>query len=339
MKWRSVAALLPCLLFVSCARTVRDVSARPAVLERRAERALTGVRETMRRQVRNAVDAGEGDARVREWRRRLAVNPNDLPARLDLARYYTSAGYPELALDHYRIASARFPDNAQVAVALARSLARAGFHPEARDGLDRFLGIHPESAAEGHSWSGILADEAGDLAAGERSHRAALNLRRNSAALHNNLGYNLLLQGRRDEASAQFRRALEIDPANALAGSNLALAVSARPDEAVASWRKVVDPASAHNNVAAAMIESGDYDGARRELGRALALNHGHAAALSNLQLVSELDRGGLDPLSKASAASAWRRFVRTLGIVLVGEPEHKSKQTAAEAGKDVPAS
>jgi Flp pilus assembly protein TadD len=335
---RLPALLLPALMCVACTRTVRDVSARPAAIERRNPVALSGVAETMRRQVRNAVDAGEGDARAREWRRRLAVNPDDLPARLDLARYYASAGFPDLALDHYRIAASRFPADAEVAVALARSLSKEGFAAEARRELDTFLERHPRASAEAWSWSGILADQASDLAAGERRHHAAVELRPNSAALHNNLGYNLLLQGRADEASAEFRRALEIDPRNALARSNLASAVSARPDDAVASWTKVVDPASAHNNLAVVLMEHGDYEGARRELERALNLDRSHPAALRNLKLVGDLD-GGLSSLSAASAASTWRRFVRTLGVVLLGEPEPKSKQPAVAAGGNLPAS
>jgi Flp pilus assembly protein TadD len=203
--------------------------------------------------------------------------------------------------------------------------------------LESFVAAHPH--AEAHSWSGILADEAGDYVTGERHHRAAVELRDGSAVFRNNLGYNLLLQKRTEEAAAELQRALELEPDNTLARSNLAAAISTRPDDAVASWRRVVDPASAHNNVAALMIERGDFEGARRELERALQLNRSHAAALSNLQLVADLEGGMMDKLSTASAASTWRRFVRTLGVVLLGESEQKTKQTAVEAGKAVPAS
>ena len=41
---------------------------------------------------------------------------------------------------------------------------------------------------------------------------------------HNNYGVTLLLQGRADEAAAQFRTALKLDPRNVDALVNLALA-------------------------------------------------------------------------------------------------------------------
>jgi hypothetical protein len=41
---------------------------------------------------------------------------------LQLAERYQQLGYPELAIEHYRLASARFPHDASVAMKLANSL-------------------------------------------------------------------------------------------------------------------------------------------------------------------------------------------------------------------------
>jgi Flp pilus assembly protein TadD len=288
----------------------------------------------MHRQVVNAVDAGEGDLRVRELRARLAAYPDDLPARLELAKRYSAAGFPEVAIEHYRLAAARWPDNAGVAVLLARSLDAAGATAEARMSIEGFLAAHAAPAAGAWSWAGILQDRTGDYPAGERSHRKAVEQQSGSAPLHNNLGYNLLLQGRHAEAAEEFRRALGLEPGSAIARSNLAIALAERPAEAVETWASVTDPASAHNNLGAILLERGDHAGARRAFQTALGYNNHHPAALSNLRLVDIRDGGA--ELPAAGSQSAWRRFVRTLGIVLLGEETGQATTStpAPAAGK-----
>src|SRR5688500_10222235 len=93
----------------------------------------------------------------------------------------------------------------------------------------------------------------------EKSYRAAIEKQPGSDALHNNLGYNLLLPGRNQEAAAEFRRALEIAPASVLARNNLGLAMVSDPQDTMLSWQSVDDRASAHNNLAAMLTQKGNY--------------------------------------------------------------------------------
>lgn len=329
---RATAVAMSTLALVSCTRTVRDASMRvPAARQR-----MTAVDENIRRQVRNAVDAGEGDVRVKALRQRLAGNPADTQARLELAEHYTRSGFPDIALEHLRIAALRQPDSGEVAMALGRSLHRQGLSQEARTGLEAFVGAHPDAGADLWSLLGILHDATGDYASGERSHRAALRLRDSSSPFHNNLGYNLLLQNRKPEAAAEFRRAIDIDPASTIARNNLGTALAEQPTEAVNQWQTATDRASAHNNLAAVLIEKGDYEGARRELELALGYRKDHPAALNNLQLIAEA-RGGSLNLHYGQNDSSWRRFVRTLGVVFLGS-ETESKPAAAGGTNGQPA-
>jgi Flp pilus assembly protein TadD len=151
------------------------------------------------------------------------------------------------------------------------------------------------------------------LAAGEQAHRAALALSPDDDAVMNNLGFNLLQQNRPEEAIRILEAALRENRDNALARSNLARAMSARaaesdPSGAVAHWSVALDPASAHNNLAASFIERGDYAPARKELESALAIERSHLAAWNNLRLVSELDG---KPVSAPATDNPgpWRRF------------------------------
>ena len=242
------------------------------------------------RQIANAVDAGEGDYIARALRRRMAAEPENVAVRIELIRHFSAVGYPELALEHSRVAAMRFPESAEVRLALARSLRSMGMAREAADGLAAFLTEHPQQSPVYDSWLGIMRDELAEWTAGERAHRAALALNADLDYLHNNLGYNLLKQGRTSEAAFEFRQALKLRSDSEVARNNLGMALAATPAEAVVHLQSVNDPATAHSNLAAAMIEQGRYDEARKELDLALGYNSGHAAALGNLKLVSSLD-------------------------------------------------
>jgi Flp pilus assembly protein TadD len=291
---------------------------------------MTGVSRTMHQQVVNAVEAGTGDPVVARLRNRLAVNPDDLRSRVELAALYRQSGFPDLALEHYRMAATRSPDSADVAILIARTLDEQHLTGEARRHLEVFTAAHPDSSAEAWSWLGILEDAQGDYAAGEKSHRAALRLRDRSDALHNNLGYNLLLQKKSGEAVAEFRRALEIAPGSAFARNNLGVALAGQPDQAVQEWQDVSDKASAHNNLAAILMENGDFAEARRQLELALAFNREHPAALRNLQLLADVE-GGSIAFPAGLPESSWRRFVRSLGHVILG-PDTLTAKPAATA-------
>jgi len=140
----------------------------------------------------------------------------------------------------------------------------------------------------------LLHDESGDWISGEVAHRKAVALAPARDDLRNNLGYCLLKQGRKDEAAKEFRAALRINAQSTTARNNLGLAlVDSAPGnskDAILNWQSVSDAASAHNNMAVALIEAGQYPEARREIEIALSYNQQHSAALKNLHLISQLD-------------------------------------------------
>jgi Flp pilus assembly protein TadD len=264
------------------------------------------------REVKNAADAGEGDLELRALRQRLAANAKDLDARMSLARYYSSRNLPDLALEHYRLALAQFPDSPAVTLALAKTLREMGEPSEALRTLREYAKRQPRGSWEVLSLTGILEDEQGHLAAAETAHRAAVTLAPEKSELHNNLGYNLLSQKQFEPAVNEFRQAIELDPKSQVAHNNLAVALTrsgSAPKEALAEWGQSSGAAGAHNNLAAVLMEQGRYAEARTELQTALSLQPGMASALANLRLVSELDGKAADVPARKRRVSLWARI------------------------------
>jgi tetratricopeptide (TPR) repeat protein len=297
--------------------------------------AHTAVSANMGRQISNAVDMGDGDVEVRSLRARLSAEPENIDVRMRLAARYEAMGFPEIALEHYRLAAERFPNDAAVMVRLARQLRSQGSGEEGARILERYAHAHADATAEVHAWLGILLDEAGGLAAGERAHRKAIEVAGEVGAdrrayLHNNLGQNLLLQGRHAEAAEEFRAALRADRRSAIARNNLGVALAALPEgqssEAVLHWKSIADAATAHNNLAVVLIEQGRYTEARQQLSLALGYKPDSAAALRNLALVGELD-GQAAVMDAKRAPSLWRRFA----TVMLGVEEKRAERPADE--------
>lgn len=243
----------------------------------------------MDRQVRNAVDAGEGDPVAQALRLRIAQEPNNLAARIRLAEHLREMGHPDLAAEHLRLAAERFADRAEVQVSLAKALRETDASESAVAVLRTFLSTH--SSAEASSTLGIMEDDLGRLAEAEAAHRQAIELQPKRASYYNNLGYNLLLQGKREEATSQLRSAVGLEPRNETARNNLAVALAVdHPEEALAHWRSMTDPATAHSNLAAVLIEQGKIADARVQVAKALDYRKDHVAALRNLALLAEME-------------------------------------------------
>jgi len=250
---------------LSCVHQSQTLSGIPSLPTAKMDKSAKQPPTAFERQISNATDAGDGDFQVLALRQKMAAEPDNLAVRLELIEHYRGAGYPELALEHCRLAAARFPESADVQLRMAKLLDGMKLDKEAADGLAAFLAAHPQKAPEYESWLGILRDKQKDWPAGEKAHRAALALDTTRDSLHNNLGYNLLMQGRPKEAAQEFREALKLRPDSEVARNNLGMALAASPvveatgaesatNDALLHWQSISDPATAHSNMAALLI-------------------------------------------------------------------------------------
>jgi len=287
------------------------------------------------RQIRNAVDAGDGDYQFRQLREKVAAQPDNVDARVALATAYRERGYPEIALEISRLAVARFPESGPAQLSLVRDLRAVNQRPDAIATLETFLKAHPQTAPGYYSWLGILRDESGLWPLGEPAHRQAVDLAASDDSLHNNLGYNLLMQKKNDEAVAEFRQALQLNPSSELARNNLGLALahSNSGAQAVTYWQTTSGAASAHNNLAVVWMEKGNYAEARKELEIALNLDKNNAAVLKNLELVGRLSGApAAVTLQPTVADTRWNRWKVSMKRLFVGPLEEPRKDVAKTA-------
>lgn len=336
---RPIAVSLVLLMLVACSH----------------RRSLSAVRPTeppsapppvMKRQILNAVDAGDGDVVVRQLRRQILEAPDRLDLRLELVDHFAKRGESELVVEHLRLLSERFPADESLHLRLARTLRADGARDEALRILRNLTSRQTVTSPAVWSLTGILLDELERPMEGEAEHRRALEVAQADLDVYeNNLGYNLLAQGRAAEAVTLFESALRRRPRSEVARNNLGAALAARPDQELdksailAHWMSITDPASAHNNLAAVLIEKERYAEARTALEQSLRLRSDLAPAWKNLQLLSELDGqpvtlsprnlaqgpGSPGNLAQGSAAptaktSGWRKVMRGVRHTFVSD-------------------
>ncbi len=124
----------------------------------------------------------------------------------------------------------------------------------------------------------VAAAEAGDLSSAEAIARAGIAAAPSDPAwMAFTLAWVLQLSDRHDEAEAEYRRAITLDPAYASAHHNLGNTLRSlnRPDEAIAAYRRVLklepDHAQVHSGLARAWIDKGALDQAIAEFDQHLA--------------------------------------------------------------------
>ena len=214
-------------------------------------------------------DAGTRERMLQEaerhYRTGLDLKPDNVPARIQLAKLYEGRGELARAAAEYEAATRipnRFPP-------LSRGYARA--------------------ADPWYAYGRFLADR-GDAPEAIACYRRALRILPDSAPVRTDLGKLLFETGRPAEAKEQFLEALRVDPDSANAANNLAVVLGSEGnlDGAVELWERTLraDPnhAEAHNNLGKALVLRGDTRGAIHHFRRAVEIRPDDREARRNLE-------------------------------------------------------
>lgn len=171
--------------------------------------------------------AGRSAEAAAEYERAVAADPKHAKAHANLGLALVELGRLDDAAAHYRAAIDLEP-RAEIWSDLAFAQMRMGRFDEARASCEKALALDPACPAA-HVNLAVMSVRDGDMAAAERHYREALP-KRPTAETHNGLGFVLAREGRYDEAAAELRRAIEIDPKYVPAYNNLAELLARRGD-------------------------------------------------------------------------------------------------------------
>ena len=196
--------------------------------------------------------AGRLDEAVEQYRRVLALTPDDALAHSNLGTALAAQDRLDEAVGHYEQALALVPGDADAHSNLGNALLSLGRTAEGAASLRRALDLDPASA-EAHAALGIALHDGGELDDAIVHLRRAIDLGAASAELHNRLGIVLGSRNRLDEAAVEFRRAIDLDPGHIDAHANLgtALQLQGRLDEAVTRFRGALRIAPDHPDLQA----------------------------------------------------------------------------------------
>ena len=120
-------------------------------------------------------------------------------------------------------------------------------------------------------------------------YQKALEIYPNYAMAYFNIGCALAKKGQVDQAIAHYEKALKIDPNYVQAQCNLgfALFTKGQVDESIATFNNVLvkdpDLAEAHYNLGIALIKKGNLDEAKEHFQKTLEIDPRHEGALNNL--------------------------------------------------------
>jgi tetratricopeptide (TPR) repeat protein len=137
------------------------------------------VPEQLLRRAREAADRSRRSEAIQIYRQLLTIEPGNLPGRNNLALLFEASGEPEMAIDELNAALRHHPDQIDLLVNRGAILGTLKRYPEAEADLRRALRLAP-----GH------------------------------AGAHYNLGLVLWKKGLPEDASDEFRKAVDADREN-----------------------------------------------------------------------------------------------------------------------------
>jgi protein O-mannosyl-transferase len=195
------------------------------------------------------------DEAIAEYRRALAIDPNDLSAAesyQNLGAEFALRGKLDEAVSFFERAIRARPEYAEAHFNLGLALAKRGQADAAIGHYRDALRLKPDYA-EAHNALGDLLGRQGKLVEAMAEINMALQLDPNHGPAHSSLAGLLARQGKFAAAEVQARRALEIDPQSADAQSKLAgiLVFEGKTEDAITHYQRAltIEPNSAEDHI------------------------------------------------------------------------------------------
>jgi Flp pilus assembly protein TadD len=294
--------LLAIFFLCSCTTTVNS---RKSTFDKAHELATKEMPEEARRKISNLSYPeliSKGNEHLRKGNSQLSrlhfafalqKNPDSVEALTGLGILAYQENKVGEAGNLFSLALEQAPENARAMLYLGKIAREQADLTTSLHWLNKAAELRPEDP-EIVTELAITNDTIGQehLAYAEPLYRKVIELRPNSAAAHNNLGFNLLLQGRYAEAIEIFAKALAIAPQNARTKNNLATTylLNNEKEKALALYEGSVGKAAAYNNLGYIYMTQGNWDQAEKAFKTALAINPVfYTKAQQNLERLNRL--------------------------------------------------
>lgn len=170
--------------------------------------------------LRTLLKHGKHDAAVERLRTVVRRRPENIPARVLMAKLLHKHSRYREAAEVLRPAYRAQPNDPKLAMLFGTSLLRAGQPLEAVGPFEAVLAIRPDSL-EAQNLLGISRLENSDYTKAIEVFDRIIAHNGTNAAAFNNKGIALLSRAKFDEAVRSFRKAIELDPALLAAHDNL----------------------------------------------------------------------------------------------------------------------
>lgn len=219
---------------------------------------------------------GKADEAVKTFRSLVGLRPNSSAAHLNLGIALADSNDLESALSEFSEAVRLAPDSAPALYNRGRILHDLNRQEEAKASLEEAVKIAP-NYIQALMLLGVIEHSS---ARATELFEGVVKIDPSNSKARFYLGRNLLQQGKRDEAIVQWKKAVEIDPDDKSALSNLArtLAQVNSPEapeymarlEALQQKQQITDRVKELNNFALRAAEAKNWDQAVRQLKQAI---------------------------------------------------------------------
>ena len=188
-------------------------------------------------------ESGKDAAAIAEWGELVKEEPNDAPLQNNLAVALARAGRFEEAIPHYQKGLEINPQYYSIHNNLGMALFATGHVDDAIREYEKGLEIYPDMA-ELHNNLGQALAQTGQLEGAVKHFERAVNIQPDYAEAHVNLGIALLSVRRLDLAANEFSSAVNSDPRSVVAHTYLGITLyygQGKVQEALAQWRKALE--------------------------------------------------------------------------------------------------
>jgi tetratricopeptide (TPR) repeat protein len=212
----------------------------------------------------------------------------DFYKQFDVAAALVNKGQYADAIPEWKKALAMQPDDVGAHFNFGETLMRAGKTEDGIDQLEESIRLNPHFA-EAHNNLGVALGQLGRNEESEKQLRLAIDENPDYAEARQNLGSTLLVENRIDDAKKEFTKALQLKPGftEAQIGLGRALVAEGHLDEAAESFRQAIatGPPNPGPYLALGQLQAGrnDFKGAVAQFRKALEIDPANAEAETDL--------------------------------------------------------